>query len=158
LTNEDVLHYALSSNDVVTGSAEFDRLAKDTFKGTRRVYEQNNALGAGEALSDLSYFVPVGKYLSKAAGTVGKAVLKKAIPNVLAKRFGAGLEVANLGNQLRKKVISDTIWDFAKGATLRSAVEASEEGAQNLIVKKYLNGEYDEDDANPSFVEALKDG
>lgn len=76
----------------------------------------------------------------------------------MANRMAQGLQVANLGSNLRKKVIADKLFDFATGSVWRSAVEASEEGAQNVIIKKYMNDEYADDYANSSFYDALTDG
>jgi hypothetical protein len=44
------------------------------------------------------------------------------------------------------------------GSAERSIIEGTEEGAQHMIVDKYKNGQYDDDYANSSFLDALKDG
>ena len=161
LNDNEIIQAALADGDIISGSSEFDQIAKEAYLGTRRIYEQNNALGFGEALSDLSYFIPLGKYLTGTAKTVGKFAYKtigSPFKQAMANRMAQGLQVANLGSNLRKKVIADKLFDFATGSVWRSAVEASEEGAQNVIIKKYMNDEYADDYANSSFYDALTDG
>lgn len=161
LNDNEIIQAALADGDIISGSSEFDQIAKEAYLGTRRIYEQNNALGFGEVLSDLSYFIPLGKYLTGTAKTVGKFAYKTIVSpfkQAMANRMAQGLQVANLGSNLRKKVIADKLFDFATGSVWRSAVEASEEGAQNVIIKKYMNDEYADDYANSSFYDALTDG
>ena len=161
LNDNEIIQAALADGDIISGSSEFDQIAKEAYLGTRRIYEQNNALGFGEALSDLSYLIPLGKYLTGTAKTVGKFAYKtigSPFKQAMANRMAQGLQVANLGSNLRKKVIADKLFDFATGSVWRSAVEASEEGAQNVIIKKYMNDEYADDYANSSFYDALTDG
>lgn len=161
LNDNEIIQAALADGDIISGSSEFDQIAKEAYLGTRRIYEQNNALGFGEVLSDLSYFIPLGKYLTGTAKTVGKFAYKtigSPFKQAMANRMAQGLQVANLGSNLRKKVIADKLFDFATGSVWRSAVEASEEGAQNVIIKKYMNDEYADDYANSSFYDALTDG
>lgn len=161
LNDNEIIQAALADGDIISGSSEFDQIAKEAYLGTRRIYEQNNALGFGEALSDLSYFIPLGKYLTGTAKTVGKFAYKSIgspFKQAMANRMAQGLQVANLGSNLRKKVIADKLFDFATGSVWRSAVEASEEGSQNVIIKKYMNDEYADDYANSSFYDALTNG
>lgn len=161
LNDNEIIQAALADGDIISGSSEFDQIAKEAYLGTRRIYEQNNTLGFGEVLSDLSYFIPLGKYLTGTAKTVGKFAYKtigSPFKQAMANRMAQGLQVANLGSNLRKKVIADKLFDFATGSVWRSAVEASEEGAQNVIIKKYMNDEYADDYANSSFYDALTDG
>lgn len=161
LNDNEIIQAALADGDIISGSSEFDQIAKEAYLGTRRIYEQNNALGFGEVLSDLSYFIPLGKYLTGTAKTVGKFAYKtigSPFKQAMANRMAQGLQVANLGSNLRKKVIADKLFDFATGSVWRSAVEASEEGAQNVFIKKYMNDEYADDYANSSFYDALTDG
>lgn len=161
LNDNEIIQAALADGDIISGSSEFDQIAKEAYLGTRRIYEQNNALGFGEVLSDLSYFIPLGKYLTGTAKTVGKFAYKSIgspFKQAMANRMAQGLQVANLGSNLRKKVIADKLFDFATGSVWRSAVEASEEGSQNVIIKKYMNDEYADDYANSSFYDALTNG
>ena len=161
LNDNEIIQAALADGDIISGSSEFDQIAKEAYLGTRRIYEQNNTLGFGEVLSDLSYFIPLGKYLTGTAKTVGKFAYKtigSPFKQAMANRMAQGLQVANLGSNLRKKVIADKLFDFATGSVWRSAVEASEEGAQNVIIKKYMNDEYADDYSNSSFYDALTDG
>lgn len=161
LNDNEIIQAALADGDIISGSSEFDQIAKEAYLGTRRIYEQNNALGFGKALSDLSYFMPLGKYLTGIAKTVGKFAYRtigSPFKQALANRMAQGLQVANFGANLRKEVIADKLFDFVTGSIWRSAVEASEEGAQNVIIKKYMNDEYADDYANSSFYDALTDG
>lgn len=161
LQDNEIIQAALADKDIISGSSEFDSIAKEAYLGTRRIYEQNNALGFGEVLSDLSYFVPLGSYVKN----LGKGVVKAAGKAVstpfnkfLAKRTQQGLQIANMGADLRKKIIYDKLQNFVTGSIWRSAIEGSEEGAQNVIIKKYLNDEYADEYANASLVDALTDG
>jgi hypothetical protein len=116
-------------------------------------------------VSDLAFVVPLGKWTNKGIGMLGKAATRgavKAMPNKMAqfftKRAAEGLKVAKFGSKLRNKIVFEKLKGMTTNALERSIIEGTEEGAQNLIVKKYLNGEYDDDYANPSFIDALTDG
>ena len=146
----------LFDTNLKSGSATFDRIAKDAFAGTRRLYEKNNALGAGEALSDLTYAVPVGKFFKPVSKLLKKPVDK--LTGALTKRFNAGVELAKLGSKARNKALFNEITNFVLGTAFRSAMEAAEEGTQYILSDRYSKGMYDDEYANDDFFDALADG
>lgn len=157
-----LIEAALSQGLDTTGSYEFDQAAEDVFKGSRRVYEINNALGFGEVVSNLTYALPLGRWfvntLKGPFKLLTKPLTKGKIGDFLEKRFQAGVEVSKMGTLLRNKVLKDKLVDFAGSTAIRSIEEASEEGTQSIIADEYLRGEYDDDYANATFTDALSDG
>lgn len=139
-----------------SGSSTFDRIAKEAFAGTRRLYEKNNALGAGEALSDLTYAIPVGKVFKPATKLLKKPVDK--LTGALTKRFNTGVELAKLGIKTRNKALFNEIANFVSGTIFRSGMEAAEEGTQYILSDRYSKGVYDDEYANDDFFDALADG
>jgi hypothetical protein len=165
MDREMIIQAGLSTEGIVSGVDQFDDAVKESYKGTRRVYEQNNSLGFGEALSDLTYFIPAGKMFASAGKSILKGVgkgLSKATGNKLTlglgKRFETGVEISKLGSKLRNKQLWDTFTNAALTMPFRSAMEATEEGAQAMIVDEFLEGKFDKDYANDNFLEALGEG
>lgn len=165
MDREMIIQAGLSTDGIVSGVDQFDDAVKESYKGTRRVYEQNNALGFGEALSDLTYFIPAGKMFASAGKSILKGVgkgLSKVTGNKLTlglgKRFETGVEISKLGSKLRNKQLWDTFTNAVLTTPFRSAMEATEEGAQAMIVDEFLEGKFDKDYANDNFLEALGEG
>lgn len=150
------------SQGLDSGVQAFNDAAEDAFKGSRRVYEINNALGFGEAVSDLAYVLPLGRWIGNAAKgslkLLAKPLASNKIANFFEKRFQTGVEISKMGTLLRNKEIKKTLTDLAIGAATQSATEATEEGAQKMIVDEYMRGEYDEQYANGNFFQALSEG
>lgn len=163
-TDDMLLDQALMNPDIKSGDTLFNDVAKDAYKGSRALYEKNNALGFGEALSDLTYFVPVGKWVTKGLGVVGNKIAKVTkLDKMLAKRTAAGTDVAlrslsNLGDDAARAVRKQKAWDFAKRVGFNSLVEGSEEGAQSILSNEYISGKFDDENANATFTDALLSG
>lgn len=165
MTPQQIIQAALADPTLDTFSSGFAESAKDAYVESRRLFERNNALGFGEAVSDLTYLLPVGS-LSKPFTAVVKKTLgattSKLVPNALkvaaAKRFKAGLNVAASGAVARNKRLLGDLRKLATDTTIRGMIEASEEGAQNFLVKEYLNGEYADENVNQTFLDAVADG
>lgn len=165
LGDDKIIQMALSDPSLKTGSTEFNKIADSAYKDSRRLYERNNALGFGEALSDLTYIVPVVKPIQNMLKPVGKMLTKagsKVVPNALKtamdKRFKAGLDIAASGAIARNKHITQGISNFLKASALRGVIEASEEGAQHILTDKYIRGEFADEQSNTSFLDAVADG
>lgn len=161
LDDTKIIQAALADHTLKTGSSEFNALTDSAYKASRRLYERNNALGFGEAISDLTYILPVGKITKPITSVLSKAgqkVLPNALKVAMDKRFKAGLDIAAAGAIARNKRIADGIKEFIKGSIVRGAIEASEEGAQHILTDKYLRGEFDEEQSNYTFTDALTNG
>ena len=152
-----LIQAAMSMDGIVSGLSEFDDAAKESFVDSRRVYEANNALGFGEALSDLTYIVPAGKWIKRGFGKVATLATNK-LSSGLLKRFKTGVEIAKTSSKLRNKQLWDHFVDIALTTPFRSAMEATEEGAQAMIVDEFLDDKFSEDYSNATFVDAVKDG
>lgn len=163
-TDDMLLDQALINPNIKSGDTLFNDIAKETYKGSRVLYEKNNALGFGEVLSDLTYFVPVGKWVTKGLGTVGGKIAKATkIDKMLSKRLSAGTEVAKASlSQLTDDAVKLTrkqkAWDMAKRLGFNALIEGSEEGAQSILSNEYITGKFDEEVANESFLDALTSG
>ena len=140
----------------MSGSSTFDRIAKDAYLGTRRVYEMNNALGAGEVISDLTYAIPAGKLFAPLVKGLGKATNK--ITSNLMKRFSKGVDVAKMGSFLRNERIFKEVASQAAGLVVRGTIEATEEGAQHIIADRLSKGYYDDQYANEDILDSFEDG
>lgn len=148
MDDDMLLEQALFNRDIVTGSNQFDDVAKQAYTGTRRVYEENNALGAGEAVSDLLRVVGVNKIL-KPIGKLGAN---------LTRRFRTGVQLSKLGSTLRNKAVLEAAGAIIGSQLLHGTIEASEEGSQGMIVDDYLNGLFDDDYAHDNFWDAAFSG
>lgn len=93
----------------------------DAFKGTRRVYEQNNALGAAEFATDMFMYSPINPkgLLGKATGWVGKTKVGKwahtpldYLQNVTTK---TGIDMAKFAAKTRNMAR----WRYGKGILSR---------------------------------------
>lgn len=147
----------LFDTNLKSGSSTFDRIAKNAFTDTRRLYEKNNALGAGEAISDLTYAIPAGKFFIRPITKLLKKPANK-LTGALTKRFNAGVEVAKLGSKARNKALFNEIANFVSGQIVRSAMESSEEGVQHILADRFFKGAYTDEYANDDFFDALADG
>ena len=140
----------------MSGSSTFDRIAKDAYLGTRRVYEMNNALGVGEVISDLTYAIPAGKLFKPLVKGLGKVTNK--ITSNLMKRFSKGVDVAKMGSFLRNERIFKEVASQAAGLVVRGTIEATEEGAQHIIADRLSKGYYDDQYANDDILDSFEDG
>lgn len=164
LSNDEVIQAGLADNNIKSGSSEFNLIADKAYKGSRRLYERNNALGVGEAISDLTYVLPlpgVNKIVKGVFKGVSKGI-NKVTPNVLTsalnKRFQTGLNVAAAGAIARNKKLVKNISDFLIGSGIRGVNEATEEGSQHILTDQYIRGLYDEEQSNSTFFDAVEDG
>ena len=164
LTDAEIIQAGLADNTIKSGSAEFNEIADKAYKGSRRLYERNNALGVGEALSDLTYVLPlpgVNQLVKGAFKGIGKG-LEKITPNVITKaldkRFQAGLNVAAAGAKARNKKLVSDINDYLIGMGIRGVTEATEEGSQRILSDQYIRGLYDDEQSNETFFDAVADG
>lgn len=161
LTDEMVIDILATDPDIKSGDQEFDYLSKEAFRGTRRVYEKNMNLEAGEVASEVAFFTPVGKFLKPVAKT-GKKVLNP-IKQAFGKRAVVGADVAKKSlEQFGKDLTSNTTrnaWGNAlKKTTMEMIQEGSEEGAQYIIQDDFTSGAYADDDFNVKFWDSLTSG
>lgn len=163
-TDAEVIQAGLTDNNIKSGSSEFNEIADKAYKGSRRLYERNNALGVGEAVSDLTYVLPlpgVNQIVKGAFKGVGKGI-GKITPNVITsaldKRFQAGLNVAASGAIARNKKLMNDVGDFLIGAGIRGVNQATEEGSQSILSDQYIKGLYDDEQPNATFFDAVTDG
>lgn len=146
------------------GGRQVAKAMDDAFKGTRRVYEQNNALGAAEFATDMVMYSPLnpGGMFGKAARwakgtTLGKKLTTPLdyLQNVTMK---TGLDMSKFASKIR----NEALWDYGTRLAGRTGLnwlqESTEEGAQGLIQKKFESGEYDDETANASLWDAVKSG
>lgn len=164
LTDAEVIQAGLADNNIKSGSAEFNEIADKAYKGSRRLYERNNALGVGEAISDLTYILPlpgVNQIIKGAFKGMGKGI-RKITPNVITsaldKRFQTGLNVAAAGAIARNKKLMNDISDYLIGMGIRGVSEATEEGSQSILSDQYIRGLYDDEQSNATFFDAVSDG
>lgn len=155
-TDDAILQRLLVDQNLVSGSSTFDRIAKDAYLGTRRVYEMNNALGVGEVISDLTYAIPAGKLFSPIIKGIGK-VTNKITANLI-KRFSKGVDVAKMGSYLRNERLFKEVASQVAGLGIRGTIEATEEGAQHIIADRLSKGYYDDQYANESILDSFEDG
>lgn len=158
LSDDQVLAEAMINDEMLGSDSLFKEMVSDSFKSSRRLFERNMALEAGEQLTQLAYFVPVGKWLGKGVGTIGKG-----ITGALAKRSAEGTKVAlksldDFGNALYKSQIWKTVKDKTTALALDMLQESSEEGAQHIMSNRFINGEYDDDVANTTAWDAFTSG
>lgn len=164
LTDSEVIQAGLADNNIKSGSSEFNEIADRAYKGSRRLYERNNALGFGEAISDLTYILPlpgVNQLIKGAFKGIGKGI-GKITPNVITsaldKRFQTGLNIAAAGAKARNKKIMSDISDYLIGMGIRGVSEATEEGSQSILSDQYMRGLYDDEQSNATFFDAVADG
>lgn len=158
MSDDMLLSEAMTNPDIRSGNKAFDEIVSESFKGSRRLYERNMALGAGEVVADMTYFVPLGKYVTTPLKGIGNAITKG-----LTKRAAAGVAVAKksldiAAQNLTKRVHKDFWKNAVTGTLFRSTVEASEEGTQGIWTDEFVKGEYDGEYANDSFIDAIGDG
>lgn len=159
ITNYDddmLIQRMLFDTNLKSGSSTFDRIVKESYEGTRRLYEKNNALGAGEMISDLTYAVPVGKFIKPIGKLASKPIDK--LTKSLTDRFEHGVQLSKLGSKMRNKALFKEMSNFVAGQAIRSGIEASEEGAQHILSDRYSKGVYNNEYANDSFFDAITDG
>lgn len=164
LTDSEIIQAGLADNNIKSGSAEFNEIADKAYKGSRRLYERNNALGVGEAISDLTYILPlpgVNQLIKGAFKGIGKGI-GKITPNVITsaldKRFQTGLNIAAAGAKARNKKLMSDISDYLIGKGVRGVSEATEEGSQSILSDQYMRGLYDDEPSNATFFDAVADG
>ena len=164
LTDSEVIQAGLADNNIKSGSSEFNEIADRAYKGSRRLYERNNALGVGEAISDLTYILPlpgVNQLIKGAFKGIGKGI-EKITPNVITlaldKRFQTGLNIAAAGARARNKKIVSDISDYLIGLGIRGVTEATEEGSQHILSDQYISGLYDDEQSNATFFDAVANG
>lgn len=158
LSDDQILAEAMVDPELLAQDSLFSEMVNDSFKSSRRLFERNMALEAGEQLTQLAYFVPTGKWLGKGVGAIGKG-----ITGALAKRSAEGTKVAlksldDFGSALHKSQIWKTVKDKTTALALDMLQESSEEGAQHIMSNRFINGEYDDDDANTTAWDAFTSG
>lgn len=163
-TEDMLLDQALINPNIKSGDTLFNDIAKDAYKGSRVLYEKNNALGFGEALSDLMYFVPVGKWVAKGLGKIGEKIAKTTkLDKMFSKRLAAGTDVAKrnlslLSDDVVRATRKQKAWDMAKRLGFNAITEGSEEGAQSILSNEYITGKFDEESANATLSDAVFSG
>lgn len=163
LTEDLLIQRLLTSNDLKSGSATFDRIAQDAFKGSRRVYEKNNALGVGEAVVDMLSFLPFFKMGRPVVKAVKRAVSKSLKPlgkivGGLSKRFDTGVDIARAAAVARNKKKLADVTSYLKYGAMNMFSEGTEEGRQYMIADEAKKGKYNDENANDSFFDAVADG
>lgn len=150
-----------------TGGYELAQAMDDAFTGTRRVYERNNALGAGEFFTDVISYTPlkpltlakgVGKYIG--AGTkIGEATNKlNPLSYLQDVTMKTNLDISKLAGKMRLKALKHYGAGTLKRVGLNFIEEGTEEGAQGIIQKEFMEGKYDEERAEDSFIDAITSG
>lgn len=170
ITDDEIIGMAAADNRFkydFTGGYELSQAMDDAFVGTRRVYERNNALGAGEFLTDILSYTPLkplamvkgaGKYLG--AGTkIGEAASKLNPLNYLQEvTMKTNLDISKLAGKMRLRALKH----YGKGTLTRMGLnfieEGTEEGAQGIIQKEFMEGKYDDEQAEDSFIDAITSG
>lgn len=169
LTEDLLIQRLISDKDLVSGSATFDRIAQDEFKGTRRVYEKNNAYGVGEMVTDALSMIPfmkigrqgwkaVGRATSRAIGKATSKIGAGKVLNGLSKRFNTGVDVAVAASKARNRKKFADMMKFLGLLGAQAVQEGTEEGGQYIIQKEALEGKYDNEVANDSWYDAVMDG
>lgn len=146
------------------GGRELMQAMDDAFTGTRRVYEQNNALGAAEFATDMMMYTPlnpkgyIGKALGWAKGTKLGAKLSTPLDYLQNVTMKTGIDMSKFASKMRNKAL----WQYGSAIGTRYGLnylqESTEEGAQGLIQKKFDEGGYDKEIANDSLIDAITDG
>lgn len=150
-----------------TGGYELAQAMDDAFTGTRRVYERNNALGAGEFFTDVISYTPLkpltlakgaGKYIG--AGTkIGEATNKlNPLSYLQDVTMKTNLDISKLAGKMRLKALKHYGAGTLKRVGLNFIEEGTEEGAQGIIQKEFMEGKYDEERAEDSFIDAITSG
>lgn len=150
-----------------TGGYELAQAMDDAFTGTRRVYERNNALGAGRFFTDVISYTPlkpltlakgVGKYIG--AGTkIGEAINKlNPLSYLQDVTMKTNLDISKLAGKMRLKALNHYGAGTLKRVGLNFIEEGTEEGAQGIIQKEFMEGKYDEERAEDSFIDAITSG
>ena len=146
------------------GGRQVVQAMDDAFRGTRRVYEQNNALGAAEFATDMLIYTPLNP-----EGLLGKTLgFGRKIPGVnkLYTPFDylqntvmkTGIDMSKFAAKTRNMARWHYGSDMLQRIGLNYIQESTEEGAQNLIQKKYKQGDYKDEIANNSLLDAITDG
>lgn len=146
------------------GGREVMQAMDDAFTGTRRVYEQNNALGAAEFATDMMLYTPlnpngyIGKALGWAKGTKLGTKLSTPLDYLQNVTMKTGIDMSKFASKMRNKAL----WQYGSAIGTRYGLnylqESTEEGAQGIIQKKFDKGEYDKEIANDSLIDAITDG
>ena len=101
ITDEQALDLA-ASGEIKSGSNQYDDAARRAFRGTRKLYEKNMALGAGEVATDMLFYVPMfrnSKVFTGVLNPMKGAVdltkgAKNTISSLLSKRAAANAAIA----------------------------------------------------------------
>lgn len=153
-----VLQAAISTKGITSPDLKFNDAVGSLYHDTRIIYDKNNALGAGEIMSDFLNVVPVGKFLKPIAkitgleaawklskkgiqGTLGHTAGNR-IFGLLGKRFNMGADIARMGTVARNRARLEQAVEFLTARGLQALEEGTEEGAQQLIQYEFQNGEY----------------
>ncbi len=126
----------------------------DAYVGTRRVYERNNALGAGEFAKDVLMYMPLRAIpgASQAVKLVSKLNPLKRLLNVTRK---TNIDIAELASSMRNSAIRSVVGQIAKRRGISFLEESTEEGAQHIIQNEFLRGQYDNEQASDDWWDAL---
>lgn len=160
ITDQDIVGIAAADKRFkydFEGGYDLAQSMDDAYKGTRRVYEKNNALGAGEFFIDALMYTPI-----KALGVSGKLSKLGSKINPLNYLQDAvkktNLDIAKLSGKMRLKALKH----YGSGALTRLGAnfieEGTEEGAQGIIQKEYQEGLYDNEYAKDDLIDAITSG
>lgn len=169
-----VLQAAVSTKGITSPDLKFNDAINELYHDSRIIYDKNNALGAGEIMSDMLLVVPLGKIVNKAAKITGLSGVAKAIKTgaqgvmghsagnrifgLLGKRFNMGADVARMGVVARNRARLEQAVGFLTARGLQALEEGTEEGAQQLIQYEFQNGEYADLDAHSNTWQAITSG
>ena len=167
ITDNDLIAMAAADNRFkfdFDGGRQVVQAMDDAFRGTRRVYEQNNALGAAEFATDMLIYSPLNP-----EGLLGKALgLGRKVPGVnkLYTPFDylqntvmkTGIDMSKFAAKTRNMARWHYGSDMLQRIGLNYIQESTEEGAQNFIQKKFKQGEYDGDAASDNLLDAITSG
>lgn len=175
MTDQDIIGIAAADKRFkydFDGGYELSQAMDDSFEGTRRVYERNNALGAAEFFTDMYMYTPIrplaaiGKGVSKVGKVTGvsdkmsKLSSSKANPlnylqDVTRK---TNIDISKLAGEMRLKALMHYGWNTAKRVGVNFVEEGTEEGAQGIIQKEFKEGKYNDEQAADDFIDAITSG
>lgn len=167
ITDNDLIAMAAADNRFkfdFDGGRQVVQAMDDAFRGTRRVYEQNNALGAAEFATDMLIYTPLNP-----EGLIGKALgFGRKVPGVnkLYTPFDylqntvmkTGIDMSKFAARTRNMARWHYGSDMLQRIGLNYIQESTEEGAQNFIQKKFKQGEYEGDAASDNLLDAITSG
>lgn len=181
-SDEDV--YLLAANGTIpSGSNAFDNARRIAYRGTRRLYEKNLSLEAGDVATDLLFYVPAFRNSKVLRGivnpidgavTITGSLLKKSknpFKSLLANRLKTNTDIAKealsntskrtkklTGKLVAKQSLRNDLkgWGVAKFADIYE--EGTEEGYQYIKSNQVGEGAYDDSQVSKNLFDAITNG